>query len=181
MSIRTSLVVIAILMAGVVRLQMVRERSFPEAEPAQQILYVSSPAVITRLALSYDAIVADLYWIRAIQHYGGTRLSDRPDKSYDLLFPLPFYRFQQQENLQLVKLKQAAHSSHEAGRITDCVRLLESYWPRFLMAYTPVVERPMDEETAPKQIAISPRPPADPSQEPRPGVGERLKGLFKLR
>jgi hypothetical protein len=94
--------------------------------------------------------------------------------TYDLLFPLPFYKFQQAESLRLVKLKQAAHSSQEAGRITDCVRLLESYWPRFLMAYTPAAE------TAPKQIATSP-PPTNPKEEARPGVGERLKGLFKLR
>jgi tetratricopeptide (TPR) repeat protein len=78
----------AMLMTAIVALQVVRERRFAETEPAQQVLYVSSPAVVTRLALSYDAIVADLYWIRAIQHYGGTRLSGRPDKSYDLLYPL---------------------------------------------------------------------------------------------
>ena len=88
MSIFKGLVVVVMLMASAVRMQMMRERRFPEAEPAQQILYVSSPAVMTRLALSYDAIVADLYWIRAIQYYGGTRLSPRPDKSYDLLYPL---------------------------------------------------------------------------------------------
>ena len=81
-------VAIAVLMTMVVRLQQVREQWFPQAEPAQQILYVSSPAVMTRVALSYDALVADLYWIRAIQHYGGTRLSDRSDKAYDLLYPL---------------------------------------------------------------------------------------------
>jgi tetratricopeptide (TPR) repeat protein len=41
-----------------------------------------------RLALSYDSLLADLYWIRAVQHYGGTRLSTDPDKRYDLLYPL---------------------------------------------------------------------------------------------
>ena len=79
---------IAVLMTTVVGLQQVREQWFPQAEPAQQILYVSSPAVMTRVALSYDALVADLYWIRAIQYYGGTRLSGRSDKAYDLLYPL---------------------------------------------------------------------------------------------
>ncbi len=74
--------------AGVVMLQVIRERIFPEREPAQQILYVNSPAVLTRLALSYDALVSDLYWIRAVQYYGGTRLSGAPQKSYDLLYPL---------------------------------------------------------------------------------------------
>jgi hypothetical protein len=82
------LALIALLGAGVVRLQMVRERRFPDAEPAQQILYVSSPAVMKRMALSYDSVAADLYWIRAIQYYGGTRLSPTPEKSYDLLYPL---------------------------------------------------------------------------------------------
>jgi tetratricopeptide (TPR) repeat protein len=81
-------VAMAILMTAIVALQVVRERRYTETESARQILYVNSPAVLTRLALSYDAIVADLYWIRAIQHYGGTRLSNRPDKSYDLLYPL---------------------------------------------------------------------------------------------
>ena len=82
-------IALCILATGVVTLQAVRERMFPEREqPARQILYVNSPAVLTRLALSYDALVSDLYWIRAIQHYGGTRLSDERDRSYDLLYPL---------------------------------------------------------------------------------------------
>jgi tetratricopeptide (TPR) repeat protein len=82
------LVVIGMLGAAVVGLQMERERRFASVEPAQQILYVSSPAVLTRMALSYDALLADLYWIRAIQYYGGRRLSAEPDKNYDLLFPM---------------------------------------------------------------------------------------------
>lgn len=58
------------------------------AERFEQMLYVQSPAVLTRLALSYDAVLADIYWIRTIQYYGGTRLSDAPVKTYDLLYPL---------------------------------------------------------------------------------------------
>ena len=76
------------LAAAVVQLQILRERRFPERESVQQVLYVSSPAVLTRLALSYDALVADLYWIRAIQHYGSTRLSQRAERPYELLYPL---------------------------------------------------------------------------------------------
>ena len=88
MAMISGVVAMAGLAAAVVALQVIRERSFPEREPAQQILYVNSPAVLTRLALSYDAVVSDLYWIRAIQHYGGARLSGTADKSYALLFPL---------------------------------------------------------------------------------------------
>ena len=37
-------------------------------------VYIRSGAVLKRLALSYDALVADLYWIRAVQTFGGARL-----------------------------------------------------------------------------------------------------------
>ena len=54
----------------------------------ENLLYVRSPEAMKRLALSYDSLLADLYWIRAVQHYGGTRLSTDPNKRYDLLYPL---------------------------------------------------------------------------------------------
>lgn len=74
--------------ATVVALQVERERRFPAAEPAEQILYVSSPAVVTRLALGFDDLVADIYWIRAIQYYGNARLLRSEAARYDLLYPL---------------------------------------------------------------------------------------------
>jgi tetratricopeptide (TPR) repeat protein len=78
------------LLGGVVSLQIVRERlaPLPLPENGGAILYVRSPDAIKRAALSYDALAADLYWIRAIQHYGGTKRSTDPDKSYDQLYPL---------------------------------------------------------------------------------------------
>jgi tetratricopeptide (TPR) repeat protein len=72
----------------VVSLQVYRERTARALETTQQILYVRSPAVMKRLALSYDAVVADLYWIRTIQYYGSMRLSPDPNKHYELLYPL---------------------------------------------------------------------------------------------
>jgi tetratricopeptide (TPR) repeat protein len=74
--------------ALVIWLQLFRDRHFRSVETEQQILYVRSPAVAKRLALSFDALAADLYWIRAIQFYGGARLSDSVDKHYELLYPL---------------------------------------------------------------------------------------------
>jgi tetratricopeptide (TPR) repeat protein len=42
-----------------------------------------------RLALSFDALAADVYWIRALQHYGGERLAGRTAAAkYELLHPL---------------------------------------------------------------------------------------------
>jgi tetratricopeptide (TPR) repeat protein len=122
-------VVIVILLAAVVRMQMVREQRFSAAEPAQQVLYVSSPAVMTRLALSYDAIVADLYWIRAIQYYGGTRLSKEPDKSYDLLYPLLDLTTSLDRNFDIAYRFGAYFLSEKkpggAGRPDLAIRLLE--------------------------------------------------------
>ena len=120
---------LVLLAAAVVALQMARERRFPEREPAQQILYVSSPAVLTRVALSYDALVADLYWIRAIQYYGGTRLSERSDKSYDLLYPLLDLTTSLDPNFNIAYLFGAfflsEHKPGGPGRPDLAIRLLE--------------------------------------------------------
>jgi tetratricopeptide (TPR) repeat protein len=88
--VRTTAIVAALLVlgAGAVSLQAYRDRHFRPAETEQLILYVRSPAVAKRLSLSFDALAADLYWIRAIQYYGGTRLSPNPNKHYELLYPL---------------------------------------------------------------------------------------------
>lgn len=84
-----SVMLVAALMAGIVGLQTLHERlQAATPEVAENLLYVRSPAAMTRMALSYDALLADLYWIRAVQHYGGTRLSTDPNKQYDLLYPL---------------------------------------------------------------------------------------------
>jgi hypothetical protein len=41
-----------------------------------------------RLALSYDAVLADIYWIRSVQYYGDTKLSTTSKKEYGRLYPL---------------------------------------------------------------------------------------------
>jgi len=83
------LLLILVLGAGVVGLQAVYERQGgPLAATEENLLYVRSPEAIQRLALSYSALLADLYWIRAVQHYGGTRLSKDPAARYDRLYPL---------------------------------------------------------------------------------------------
>ena len=84
-----SLTVIGLLMAAVVTLQAVHERGGgPPAAASDTLLYLRSPDTMRRLALSYDSLLADVYWIRAVQYYGGMRLSPQVDKRYELLFPL---------------------------------------------------------------------------------------------
>jgi hypothetical protein len=41
-----------------------------------------------RLAVGYNAIWADVYWMRAVQYYGSTSLSTDENKNYDQLYPL---------------------------------------------------------------------------------------------
>lgn len=86
----------AVLLAGAlaalsaaVAAQVLRDHRYPlEQRETQRILYVRSGAVLKRLALEFDAIAADTYWIRTIQHYGGDRLTRRHQGTYELLYPL---------------------------------------------------------------------------------------------
>ena len=82
------LAVMACLGAAVV-LQIARDRLYAgQARETERILYVRSGAAVTRMALDFDALWADVYWIRAIQHYGGDRLGKARGQRYENLFSL---------------------------------------------------------------------------------------------
>jgi tetratricopeptide (TPR) repeat protein len=74
-----------LLAAASVLVQMTRDRLYHTDKPAEQILYVRAPETMRRMVLSYDALAADVYWIRTLQHFGGERLTR---KRYELLYPL---------------------------------------------------------------------------------------------
>lgn len=70
-------------------LQIVRDRTFPADAVVQRLLYVRSPQALDRMVLGFDALASDVYWIRAIQHYGGDRLDPSGQvRKYQLLYPL---------------------------------------------------------------------------------------------
>lgn len=76
-------------LAAAVGLQVARDRLYPRGmaqNPA--LLYVRSGEALKRIVLSFDALAADVYWIRAIQHYGGDRLDQAKLRKYELLYPL---------------------------------------------------------------------------------------------
>jgi tetratricopeptide (TPR) repeat protein len=79
---------LALLLAGVVGLQIARDRIFGEPAPGRTVLYVRSGEAVRRMTLSYSAVAADVYWIRALQYYGGKRLETGGAKDYSLLYPL---------------------------------------------------------------------------------------------
>jgi hypothetical protein len=79
--------IIAALAVAIVAVQVVRDRQYPQQQVSDRILYVRSGEALKRMALSFDALVADVYWMRAIQHFGGERRALRV-KRYDLLYPL---------------------------------------------------------------------------------------------
>jgi hypothetical protein len=76
--------------AAAIALQTTRDRFFPrDTRHVEQILYVRSGTALKRMTLSFDALAADVYWIRAIQHYGGDRLAGpQASTKYQLLYPL---------------------------------------------------------------------------------------------
>ncbi|MCH7747318.1 MAG: tetratricopeptide repeat protein [Acidobacteria bacterium] len=66
----------------------VRDRVYAGSRVETRLLYIQDGEVLTRMALSFDVLLADVYWIRALQHYGGTKRSEDGEKRYDLLGPL---------------------------------------------------------------------------------------------
>ena len=77
--------VLVALAAGVLR---ARDARYPVAPSPERLLYLQSGRTADRLFLSFDALGSDIYWIRAIQHYGRDRKSARTTDRFSLLQPL---------------------------------------------------------------------------------------------
>jgi hypothetical protein len=81
-------VIIVVLIGSSAALQAVRDGAYPRRDPRERFLYLQSGEALKRISLSFDALAADVYWIRTLQHFGGDRLArDRPNR-YQLLYPL---------------------------------------------------------------------------------------------
>jgi tetratricopeptide (TPR) repeat protein len=99
----SAIVAVIVLGAISVGLQMVRDNRFPLPSSDEETLYLTHRAT-SRLVFTHRSLVADLYWIRAIQYYGDhTRraqslaatflppppaLAANPPVTFDLLYPL---------------------------------------------------------------------------------------------
>ena len=93
----------AVLLAAAVQLQAARERAYPPGDDTEESLYLRSGLALRRLTGAYNALFADVYWIRTIQYYGGTKrrltaprqgpeppplIAALPSDDFGLLYPL---------------------------------------------------------------------------------------------
>src|SRR3989442_4795458 len=52
-----------------------------------EVLYLNSPKWVKRLSLGYTGLLADIYWTRAVQYFGGKHVTAGAEE-YKLLYPL---------------------------------------------------------------------------------------------
>jgi tetratricopeptide (TPR) repeat protein len=64
------------------------ESRLGEPEPAPDLLYFSSPKAVKMIALGYDSLLADFYWMRAIQYYGRREEADKRPVRFKNLYTL---------------------------------------------------------------------------------------------
>jgi hypothetical protein len=63
----------AALLAGASQVQAARERDYPASAGREDALYVTSGSTVRRLTGAFSPLAADVYWLRAIQYFGGTK------------------------------------------------------------------------------------------------------------
>jgi len=83
-TITASIVLIVCMAASVMLLR--RLDQMRTGATLEEVLYVSSPKVVKRLSLGYEGLLADIYWTRAVQYFGGHHHAGA--EHYDLLAPL---------------------------------------------------------------------------------------------
>ena len=91
---RTSLLWLAVVcLASAIAVQYARDQYLTPTAGDEGLLYVESPSAVKRLALGYDALLADVYWIRTVQYFGGQKLAERARHKHDLVYPLLDIRY----------------------------------------------------------------------------------------
>lgn len=74
------------LFSALVLLQTRIDRTRAAETPEQEELLLSSPTLIKRISFGYQALLADVYWTRAVQYYGSR--AGIPGAKFPLLWPL---------------------------------------------------------------------------------------------
>lgn len=87
--------------------------------------------------------------------------------------------FSRREHKELLRLLAPANVHLQNGQIADCLRVLEGYWPRFLVEYVRLVEAPVASRPEPSASPPAPRPAKD-TERPA-GILDRLKNFVPQR
>lgn len=77
----------ALLFVPIAMVQIHVDRTLGEFRAQEEVLYVWSGGQLKRMAPGFEGVMADLYWLRTIQYFGGERAYSK-DKRYELLKPL---------------------------------------------------------------------------------------------
>jgi hypothetical protein len=81
-------VALVVLLVSATTMQVVLEGKLERPATKADVQWIQSPGLMRRLAVGFNAIWADVYWIRAVQYYGSTSLSKDKNKNFDQLYPL---------------------------------------------------------------------------------------------
>ena len=77
-----------LLLAAAIPLCQVRvDRRLGGFRAQEEVLYLWSGPQVKRLAAGFEGLAADLYWLRTVQYFGGTRVFSE-DRKFELLEPL---------------------------------------------------------------------------------------------
>jgi len=82
--------------------------------------------------------------------------------------------FSEKELAELAKINSMAHLHLEKGRYADCARLLDSYWPQFLVSNVPLTSTNTPVARRPKPV--EPEAPVEPAKSP--SLFETMKGYL---
>jgi len=83
-TITVALLMISCLVGSIVFLRRI-DAARPDAT-LQDVLFIRSPKVLKRLSLGYDGLLADIYWTRTVQYFGGQHVQRA--NQFNLLAPL---------------------------------------------------------------------------------------------
>jgi hypothetical protein len=81
-----AVVIIPVLLVCVVMLQVRIDAQQTSLGEKRDELLIQSGPLLKKLSLGYDALLADIYWTRAVQYYGAKLPTS--DRNYSLLFPM---------------------------------------------------------------------------------------------
>ena len=85
-TLRVAFIAIPVLFVAIASLQMRIDAHTAESGTQQDELIFTSGAMLKKMSLGYDSLLADVYWTRTIQYYG-SRIGTHHAK-FDLLYPL---------------------------------------------------------------------------------------------